>query len=548
MEIRVLGPMEASHEGTLLNLGGRMQRLVLALLVSRANEAVSTDHIVDDVWLDRPPRTARRTVQTYIATLRGVLEPCRPGTLTARRPGYAVNLDEDSLDAIRFERLLHEGRALAATDPESAVRLLREADDLWRGDAYAELGGAMALTTEVHRLHELRLTAIEARVDTELVLGAHSALVPELEALVDSHPLREGLRGQLMTALHRSGRQAEALRVYQRTRHVLGEELGIEPSPELRRIEDQILMQDGTLDLPSPVEPRPYVPKVRYAETSDGVRIAHYAIGSGDVDLVYVPGWVSNIETMWEHPLPARFLRMLASMGRLICFDKRGTGLSDRVPVDQLPDLEKRTDDVRAVLDATGSERAVIFGVSEGGPMAALFAATHPERTAGLILYGAYAARKPSAEYPWAPSADARNRWLNFIEQEWGGEVDLRTLAPSMSDDDEFRAYWSRYLRSGASPSAAVALGRMNTEADIRGVVGSISAPTLVLHRTGDLDSPVEGSRWLAANIPVARLVEFEGIDHLPQISSDEIMDAIKAFVDELAPASKAGVQPATNR
>jgi len=537
MEIRVLGPMEASHEGTLLNLGGRMQRLVLAVLVSRANEAVSTDRIVDDVWFDTPPRTARRTVQTYIATLRGVLEPCRPGTLTARRPGYAVNLDEDSLDAIRFERLIHEGRALAATDPEAAVRLLREADDLWRGDAYAELGGAMALTAEVHRLHELRLTAIEARVDTELVLGAHSALIPELEALVDSHPLREGLRGQLMTALYRSGRQAEALRVYQRTRHVLGEELGIEPSPELRRIEDQILMQDATLDLPSSAEHHPFVPKVRYAETSDGVKIAHYAIGSGDVDIVYVPGWVSNIETVWEHPLPARFLRRLASMGRLICFDKRGTGLSDRVPIDELPDLEKRTDDVRTVLDAVGSERAVVFGVSEGGLMAALFAATRPERTAGLILYGSYAARKPSAEYPWAPSAEARNRWLSFIEREWGSEVDLRSFAPSMSDDAEFREYWSRYLRSGASPSAAVALGRMNTEADIRGVVGSIHVPTLVLHRTGDLDAPVEGGRWLAANIPGARLVEFEGADHLPQISSGEIMDAIGAFVDGLAPA-----------
>jgi len=538
MEIRVLGPVEADHEGRTLNLGGRMQRLVLAVLVSRANEAVSTERIVDEVWPDTPPRTAQRTVQAYIATLRGILEPCRPGTLTRRRPGYVVNLDENSLDALRFERLIHEGRACAIADPASAAHLLREADDLWGGDAYAELSGVSALTIEVQRLHELRVAAIEARIDAELALGMHNALVPELEALVDSHPLREGLRAQLMTALYRSGRQAEALRVYQRTRHVLGEELGIEPSPELRRIEDQILTQDAMLDLPSSTEPRPFVPKVRYAETSDGVQVAHYAIGSGDVDLVYVPGWVSNIETMWEHPLPVQFLRRLASMGRLICFDKRGTGLSDRVPINELPDLEKRTDDVRAVLDAVGSERAVLFGVSEGGPMAALFAATHPERTAGLILYGAYAARKSSAEYPWAPSTEARNRWLGFIEREWGGEVDLRTLAPSMSDDDEFRVYWSRYLRSGASPTAAVALGRMNTEADITDVVVSIDVPTLVLHRTGDLESPVEGARWLAANIPGARIVEFDGSDHLPQISTGEIMDAIQMFVDELHPAT----------
>ncbi len=538
MEIRVLGPMEAEHGGVLLNLGGRMQRLVLAVLVARANEVVSTDRIVDDLWLDTPPRTARRTVQTYIATLRGVLEPCRPGTLTARRPGYAVNLDEDRLDAIRFENLIHEGRACAVADPETAADLLRQADDLWRGDAYAELGGALALTAEVQRLHELRMTAIEARIDVELALGAHNALVPELEALVDSHPLREGLRAQLMTALYRAGRQAEALRVYQRTRHVLGEELGLEPSPELRRIEDQILRQDATLDLPASVESRPIVPRVRYAETSDGVHIAHYAIGSGDVDLVYIPGWVSNIETMWEIPTYVRYLERLASIGRLICFDKRGTGLSDRVPINELPDLEKRTDDVRAVLDAVGSERAVLFGVSEAGPMAALFAATYPERTAGLILYGSYAARKASVEYPWAPSEAARNRWLSYVEREWGSEVDLRTLAPSMIDDEEFRASWSRYLRSAASPAAAVALGRMNTEVDIRGVVSSISAPTLVMHRTGDLDVPVEGSRWLAANISDARLVEFEGIDHLPQISMDEIINAVETFIDGLPSTS----------
>ena len=140
MEIRVLGPLEAGHEGGSLNLGGHMQRLVLAVLVSRANEAVSADRIVDEVWSDDPPRTAHRTVQAYIATLRGILEPCRPGTLVARRPGYVVNLDEDSLDAIRFEQLIHEGRALSVTDPASAARLLRRADDLWRGDAYAELG------------------------------------------------------------------------------------------------------------------------------------------------------------------------------------------------------------------------------------------------------------------------------------------------------------------------------------------------------------------------------------------------------------------------
>lgn len=534
MEIRALGPLEAEHNETMLNLGGTKQRLVLAVLLARANEAVATDRIVEEVWPNDAPRTGLRTVQAYIATLRREIEPYRPGTIVAQRPGYVVNLDEDSHDVLRFERLVRDGRALVASDAVKAADLLHKADALWRGDAYADIAGAPTLTAEVHRLTELRIGGIEARIDAELTLGSHHALVPELEDLVDQYPLREGLRAQLMTALYRSGRQAEALRFYQRTRHVLGEELGIEPSPELQRLEGLILTHDAQMDAPASNTLDPYVPPVAYAATADGARIAHYAIGSGASDLVYVPGWVSNVETMWEHPLWVNFLRRLSSMSRLICFDKRGTGLSDRVRPDDLPDLETRSDDVRAVLDAVGSERAVIFGVSEGGPLAASFAATRPERTAGLIMYGSYAARIPSPEYPWAPSIEARERWLSFIEKEWGTPVDIRTFAPSMVDDAPFRAFWSRYLRSGASPAAAAALGRMNTHIDIRDIVAGIQAPALIIHRTGDREAPIEGARWLADHIPNARLVELDGNDHFPQIDPDAIMEAIASFLAEI--------------
>ena len=245
---------------------------------------------------------------------------------------------------VRFEQLLYAGRGLAASDPLAAVSTLRRADGLWRGDAYADIGGASALTAEVQRLEGLRLSGIEARIDAELILGNHRALAPELEDLIDQHPLREGFRAQLMTALYRSGRQAEALRVYQRIRHVLGEELGIEPSPELQRIEEMILTHDSSMESPAHAATTALVPRVQYAQTVDGVHIAHYAIGSGERDLVYVPGWISNMETIWEHPLSAKFLRQLSTMSRLICFDKRGTGLSDRVRADALPDIDTRTD------------------------------------------------------------------------------------------------------------------------------------------------------------------------------------------------------------
>ncbi len=531
VQINALGPLEAIDGSEFVSLGGSKQRSVLAVLLTSVNHAVSTDRLVDEVWGSAPPRTAQRTIQAYVATLRGALESRRPGTLEPHRPGYRLSLDVDSHDVLLFEQLVTEARGCVADHLDEAVSLFRRADGLWRGDAYADVTGTVSITAEVQRLESLRLGATEARIDAELALGRHRELVTELETFVDRYPLREILRAQLMTALYRSGRQSDALRVYQRTRHVLGEELGIEPSPDLRDLEMLILQHDPEIRAPSGRNAPPVVPPVRYAETSDGLHIAHYTLGEGGVDLLYVPGWVSNLETLWEHPTGAHFLRGLAGMGRLICFDKRGTGLSDRVRPDVLPNMETRSDDVRAVLDAVGSERAVLFGVSEGGPLCATFAALHPERTAGLVMYGSYAARKQHPDYPWAPSSDARQRWLSYIEKEWGTEVDLRTLAPSMVGDEEFTAYWSRYLRSGASPAAAAALGRMNTDGDVRDLVAAIEAPTLIVHRLGDRESPIEGARWLAEHIPNSTLVELEGSDHLPQVNADQILEVLRQFI-----------------
>lgn len=176
-------------------------------------------------------------------------------------------------------------------------------------------------------------------------------------------------------------------------------------------------------------------PVTRYAQSGD-VNIAYQVVGSGQIDLVYVMGWVSNLDYIWGEPSYARFLNRLASFSRLILFDKRGTGLSDRVHESELPTLEQRMDDVRAVMDAVGSDRAALFGVSEGGPMSALFAATYPERTSALIMYGTYAKRIWDPEYPWAPTPEERQKWYDLIKQGWGGEVDLCTMAPSVATDE----------------------------------------------------------------------------------------------------------------
>jgi pimeloyl-ACP methyl ester carboxylesterase len=280
-------------------------------------------------------------------------------------------------------------------------------------------------------------------------------------------------------------------------------------------------------------------PETRYARSGD-VHIAYQTIGGGPFDLVYVPGWVSNVEACWEEPRYARFLARLASFSRLILFDKRGTGLSDRVPDTALPTLEQRMDDVRAVMDAAGSERAAVFGTSEGGNMSVLFAATYPERAIALVLAAVYAKRLQAPDYPWAPTPEERERWLDRLKNEWGGTVDLETLAPSVIGNGAFERWWAGYLRQSASPHAAVALGRMNTYIDVRDILPAVRVPTLVLHRTGDQDVSIEEARYIAARIPGAKLVELPGRDHLIWTEgSDQLLDEVEEFLTGERPATE---------
>ena len=272
-------------------------------------------------------------------------------------------------------------------------------------------------------------------------------------------------------------------------------------------------------------------PETQYVQNGD-VNIAYQVIGDGPVDVVFVMGWVSHLEYFWKHHLFASFLDRLASFSRLILFDKRGTGLSDRVPVGELPTLEQRMEDVHAVMEAVGSRQAVLIGVSEGGPMCSLFAATYPEQTSALIMIGTYAKRIRDEDYPWAPSAEQRGAFIDTVKRDWGKPVGIEERAPSMADDPEFREWWATYLRMGASPGAAVALTTMNAEIDVRNVLPLVPVPTLVIHRTGDLCLKVEEGRYVASKIPGSKYVELDGNDHLPFVGDqNEILDEIEKFI-----------------
>jgi len=246
VEFRILGPLEVIEEGRPLTLGGPRQRALLALLLTRANEVVSTDRLIDELWGERPPERAANALQYHVSSLRKTLAP--GDAIVTREPGYLIRIEPDELDLLRFERLVEEAQA---SPPDLAARLLREALGLWRGGALADLAHESFAQAETRRLEELRVAALEHRLDADLALGGGPELVGELEALVREHPLRERLRGQLMLALYRSGRQAEALEVYRQTRALLVEELGIEPGPALQEREQAMLRQDPALDSPA---------------------------------------------------------------------------------------------------------------------------------------------------------------------------------------------------------------------------------------------------------------------------------------------------------
>ena len=281
-------------------------------------------------------------------------------------------------------------------------------------------------------------------------------------------------------------------------------------------------------------------PDIKYT-SCDGVDIAYQVTGDGPIDIIYVPGWVSNLDLSWDYPGYAEVLHRLGSFARLIRFDKRGTGLSERNV--GFPTLEQRMEDVRSVMDAVDSKRAALLGTSEGGNMSMLFAATYPERVTALVLFGCFAKGVRADNYPWATSKQELEKELEDIREAWGGPFDLQNGAPSLADDPAVREWFSTYLRNSADRKAAISIWEWNAEIDVRDVLPTVQVPTLVLHRSGDRWQPVEEGRYLADHIPDAKFVELPGDDHIIWAGdTSAVTDQIQEFLTGVRPV------PRTNR
>ncbi|WP_292398452.1 alpha/beta fold hydrolase [Mesorhizobium sp.] len=474
-------------------------------------------------------------------------------TFLTEGDSITLNLDDLDFDVVRFEALA------AGSEPEQ----LEQALVVYRGDLLDGFGLKEEpfedwLRVERERLRAMAVAALDKLVAHYCTTNDPASCVRSATRLLAMEPLREDIHRALMRAYAVQGRLTLALRQYENCRSALQRELNVQPEPETRHLYEDLRTRRMTPQAasriaasaspsrtppPSPArtgerpafEAEQRRPATHYVKSA-GINIAYQVTGDGPIDLIHVPGWVSNLDLAWSSPRLAHVLQRLG-FSRLIRMDKRGTGLSDRNV--GLPTLEERMEDVRAVLDAVGSKRTVLFGSSEGGPMCMLFAATYPERTAALVLNGAYASGRWSKDYPWARTSEQVEEDLAAVERQWGEPADMSNAAPSLMNDSFEREWFAAYLRNSASPADAIALWRWGTEIDVRALLPAIHVPTLIVQTAGDRwVKPGEG-RYLATHIEGAKYIELPGRDHVIWgENSDRLVDEIQTFVTGALPAA----------
>ena len=521
---RVLGPVDAvDADGRALPLGGERQRALLAALLARPGEVVSSDRLAHLLWGEDQPDNPAAALHSQVARLRQALRAGDGRGLLTRPPGYLLAVEPGEVDAGDFERLVADADA---APPAEAARLLAEALALWRGPAYAGFADQEVAQLEAIRLEEARLAAQE-RHGTALLEGGRAAdAVPVMEAFVAEHPLREQARATLMRALYALGRQAEALEAYQDYRARLAGDLGLEPSPALQRLQARVLRQE----LPQGAEPPEAAPppglaglRVRYLPVAGGTPIAWATAGDGP-RLLVMPGWVSSLEVLASGRDPrSSLMERLARRLEVVLYDRRGTGLSGG---EADFGLDASVEELRAVVEAAGAP-ASLLAMSGAGPIALALAAERPDLVSRLVLHGTY------ADGPAVFTNPELGRVLvAMVRAHWGMGSTLIADLYRPGSSGEAARHLARVLRDSADREVAAGYLEAIYEADVAALLPRVRAPALVLHYRGDRVIPFAGGRQLAAELADATFLPLDGAFHMPDAPDlERVVDAVVQFV-----------------
>jgi len=509
--IRTFGFPEVRRDGQSCPLSLR-KGLALLIYLAEAKGAVARDVVATMFWPDSSEEVARARLRRLLHRLQTTLGD---GGLTTDRttirwsPATELELDsrlfETACDRGEFELAcrLYPGDFLDGFTPGDCPQF-----DEWAFFRREALRGRA-------------VQALERVVQARSACGDHAAAAAHARRLVALDPLSEVYGRALIRSLMLAGDRTTAGRELEALARRLRDELGVAPEADTLAL----LRQGATTGSET-------APQTRYVG-GDGIHLAFQTHGTGRADILLLPGFVSHVERIWEEPHCRAFLSALAGMGRLILFDRRGIGLSDRLGFN--PGVDATARDIETVLGAAGSRRTVLFGASEGGPACIKFAADHPDRVSGLVLFASLAKGSATADYPHALQAEQYGIWLQQLVAEWGGPAGIETFAPSLAGDPQTRAWWAGLLRAASSPGAIKGLLEALRESDVRHLLARISAPTLVLHRRDDRAVRIGAGRYLASRIPQARFVELDGADHWAFAGNQEaVLASIGSFVDNL--------------
>jgi DNA-binding SARP family transcriptional activator/alpha-beta hydrolase superfamily lysophospholipase len=490
LSLTTLGFPAIHFESAVIKLALR-KAVALLVYLAEARGPVSRETLAALLWPEMPADAARARLRRTLNRIRtafgeDVLQTDR--TSIQWVSGLSVHVDahefELGCDRRRFGEVVH----------------------LYRGDFLA--GFSIAGCAELEewaffRREALRgrlVQALEHLVQNQNAEGNHLAAAASASRLASLDPLNELFARHLIRSYLLAGDRTAAQRQYAALRQRLHEELGVSPEAETRALLEQ-----------SHISPGESTPRTQYVR-SGSLHLAFQVIGEGPIDILLVPGFVSHVERSWQEPRHRAFVAELAQIARVILFDRRGTGLSDRIGF--APSVDATAEDIGAILQGVGSRRSVLFGASEGGPACVKFAAEHSTRLRGLILFGAMAKGSWAEDYPFALSRPQYALWLQRLIREWGGPAEIDIFAPTLSADPQARAWWAGLLRTASSPGAITDVLAALRDTDVRALLPRISIPTLVMHRRGDRAVRVAAGRDLAGRIPSARFVELAGDDH----------------------------------